>query len=140
MSDLHAGPQGLLLRAHGGAAHQQADAQRRVVGQAQADVVDLLGQLAGGRDDQRPGRAAGQAQELVQDRQQEGGRLAGAGLGGGDEVAAGEDGRDGLGLDGRRLGVAHFAGGLHQCGCRPRALNGIRCSRGGRQGVGKKVL
>ena len=67
-----------------------------VVGQAQADVVDLLGQLARGRDDQRLRRAARQVQELVQDRQQEGGRLAGAGLGGGDEVAAGEDGGDGL--------------------------------------------
>ena len=66
--------------------------------------------------------AAGQAQELVQDRQEEGGRLAGAGLGGGDEVAAGEDGGDGLGLDGRRLGVAHLAGGLHQGGMQAEGL------------------
>ena len=108
-SNLDAGPQGLLLRPHGRAADEEADPQRRVVGQAQADVVDLLGQLARGRDDQRLGRAAGQAEELVQDRQQEGGGLAGAGLGGGDEVAAGEDGGDGLGLNRRRLGVAHVA-------------------------------
>ena len=96
---LHAGPQGLLLRPHGRAADEEADPQRRVVRQAQADVVDLLGQLPGGRDDQRLGRAAGQVEELVQDRQEEGGGLAGARLGGGDEVPAGEDGGDGLGLD-----------------------------------------
>ena len=34
----------------------------------------------------------------MQDGQEEGGRLAGAGLGGRDDVPAGEDGRDGLGL------------------------------------------
>ena len=44
--DLDAGAQGLFLRAHRGAAHQDADAEVGVVGQPEADVVDLLGQFA----------------------------------------------------------------------------------------------
>ena len=126
--DLDAGAQRFLLRPHRRAADEQADAQLGVVRQAQADVVDLLGQLARRRDDQRLRRAARQVHELMQDRQQEGGGLAGAGLGGGDQVAAGEDGGDGLGLDGRRLRVTHLARGLHQRWCRPRALNGMDVS------------
>ena len=89
---LDAGAQGLFLRPHGRAADKDADPQGRVVGQAQANVVDLLGQLAGRRQDQGPCHARGKSQQLVQDRQKEGGRFASAGLGGGDQVAAGEDG------------------------------------------------
>ena len=57
-----------------------------------------------------PVGAAGPVEEAVQDRQQERGGLAGAGLGGGDEVAAGQDGRDGLGLDRGRGDVAEGLG------------------------------
>ena len=99
---------------------------------------------------ERLGRRRAAGQELVQDGQQEGGRLAGAGLGGGDEVAAGEDGRDGLGLDGRGLGVAHLADGLDQDGVQaegferhsgtPRATSGAAAKEGlypeGRAGPG----
>ena len=117
-----AGPQRLLLRSHRRAAHDDADPQRRVVRQAQQHVVDLLGQLARRREDQRLGHAVRHAEEPVQDRQQEGGGLAGAGLGGGDQVAAGQDGRDGLGLDRRRLGVAHVARRLHRAGMQAQGL------------------
>ena len=44
--------------------------------------------------------------EALQDGQHEGGRLAGAGLGAADDVAAGDDLGNGLLLDGRRLLVA----------------------------------
>jgi hypothetical protein len=44
--------------------------------------------------------------EPLQDRQREGGRLAGAGLGDAEQVAALQQRRDGLRLDRRRLGVA----------------------------------
>ena len=113
---LDAGPQRLLLRPHRRAADHDAAAQRRVVGQGQQHVVDLLGQLARRREDERLGDVAGAVEKPVQDRQEEGGGLAGAGLGGGDEVAAGEDHGDGLRLHRRRLGVAHVARGLHQRG------------------------
>ena len=43
--------------------------------------------------------------EALEDRQRERGGLAGAGLGGGENVAAGEDERDGLVLDG--VGVTY---------------------------------
>ncbi len=44
--------------------------------------------------------------QALEHRQDERGRLAGAGLGAGEDVAAGEDERDRLGLDGGGLGVA----------------------------------
>ena len=52
------------------------------------------------------GPPAGVRVEALEHRQHEGGRLAGAGLGAGEEVAAGEDERDRLGLDGGGFGVA----------------------------------
>ena len=54
--------------------------------------------------------ARGPVEQAGEDRQQERGGLAGAGLGGGDQVAAREDHRDGLALDRGGLGVA---GGAH---------------------------
>ncbi len=67
-----------------------------MVRRAEADVVNLLGRLPGRGDDHRLVCALGKTRELVQDRQEEGGGLAGARLGGGDEVPAGEDGGDGF--------------------------------------------
>ena len=53
----------------------------------------------------RAGRSA-VGGEPVQDRQREGGGLAGAGLGDAQQVASGEDVGNGLGLDRRGLRVA----------------------------------
>jgi len=50
----------------------------------------------------------------VQHRQRERRRLAGAGLGAGEEVVAFEDGRDGLGLDGGGGFVALLADSLEK--------------------------
>ncbi len=47
----------------------------------------------------------GGVSETLEDGQDEGGSLAGAGLGGGENVAAGEDEWDCRALDGRRLRV-----------------------------------
>ncbi len=68
--------------------------------------MDLLGQLTGGGDDQGTGPVARAVQQSVQDGQHEGGRLAGAGLGGADQVLPGHRSRDGRFLDGRRFPVA----------------------------------
>ena len=94
-------------------AHAAVDHGRAQVGElakVAERLLDLQRQLARGLEDeaaQRPVPA-----EALQDRQGEGGRLAGAGLGGADDVAAGEHERDGLHLDGRGLGVAHLLHGV----------------------------
>ena len=86
-------------------------------------LVDLHRELAGRDEDQGADRVAGRRErgvgvrpEAVEDRQREGGGLAGAGLGGGEDVAAGEDEGDGLRLDGRGLGVALLGDGLEEIG------------------------
>ena len=100
--DLGAAAQGADLGVEADAA---VDGDRRIGASAVgADaLLDLERELAGRGEDQRADAAAAVAAAGVQaldHRQHEGGRLAGAGLGAGEEVAAGEDERDGLGLDG----------------------------------------
>ena len=96
-------------------------------------LADLEGELARRREHERA--RAGLAGEPVDDGQEEGGGLAGAGRGGADDVLAGERGRDGLRLDRRRVlepgaveGVEGFRGQLQvferlrgQDGAAPRA-------------------
>ena len=96
-----------------------ADDQRR--GNMQMTPVggegfdDLVAELARRRQHQH---AAGLglprlrvARQAMENRQGEGGGLAGAGLGDADKVAADKGGRDGRGLNRRRLGVALFGEG-----------------------------
>ena len=54
--------------------------------------------------------------QALQDRQEKRRRLAGARRRAADQVATGQDDRDGLGLDRRRAGVAHVPDGLGQGG------------------------
>jgi hypothetical protein len=54
--------------------------------------------------------------ETLEDGQDEGGSLAGAGLGCGEDVAAGEDEGDGRALHGRRLCVALSRNGGEKVG------------------------
>ena len=102
---------GLRPDAHAAEDHHRREFQVLAV---HADgFFDLRGEFAGGREDQRAqrlalgarvrGRLVGQA---LQHRQYETGGLAGAGLRAGEEVATGENGWNGLGLDRRRRGVA----------------------------------
>ena len=62
--------------------------------------------------------------EALEHRQHERGRLAGAGLGAGHEVAAVEDERDRLGLDGGGLGVALVRDGAEEFGREPESIEG----------------
>jgi hypothetical protein len=105
-----AGRQGLHLRAVLHAAEDGGDRQAHVGAVGLEVVGDLRRELAGRGEDQAAEAAArgrltvlGQA---VQDRQGEGGGLAGAGLGDAQQVAARQHGRDGLRLDRGRGGVA----------------------------------
>ncbi len=105
-----AGRQGLHLRAVLHAAEDGGDGQAHVLAVVTEAFGDLRRQFAGRRQDQAAEAAArgrllvlGQA---MQDRQGEGGGLAGAGLGDAQQVAAAHDQRDGLRLDRGRGGVA----------------------------------
>jgi hypothetical protein len=60
--------------------------------------------------------------EALQDGQGEAGGLAGAGLRGGEQVAAGEDDGDGLRLDGGGRGVALLGDGAEQLGLEPEGI------------------
>ena len=62
--------------------------------------VDLFGQFAGGGDDQGARPVARTVQQFVQNGQDERGGLAGAGLGGADQVVPGQGSGDGGDLDG----------------------------------------
>ena len=75
-----------------------------------ARAGDLLGELAGGAHHEHARRAVAalHAGERAQHGQQERGRLAGAGAGGRDDVAAFQDERDGLLLDGGGVLVAQL--------------------------------
>ena len=99
---------GLVAHAavHGG------DALAGVLRAVAGHVFDLAGQLAGGGDHRVPMRAASAHQ--LQSGQDEGGRLAGAGLGAAEDVTAGQGERDGLFLDGGRFGVAEAFDSLEQ--------------------------
>ena len=118
---------GLRLVAH--AAHDGHGNMAGDVGDFACDLVDLLGKLARRGDDEHHGAATvalglfstattvaaaalahgfgrSDVLQIVHGRQQKGGRLAGAGLSGGKQVAALEHHGDGAGLHGRRRRVA----------------------------------
>ncbi len=96
----------LLVVVH--AAEHAGDLQARVLAQRQRIVVDLHGQLAGRRDDDAAdGRhralflARHVGQQRLEHRHQEGGGLAGAGLGLAGDVPSGQRKGQRLRLDGR---------------------------------------
>ena len=118
---------GLRLVAH--AAHDSHGNVARDVGDFARDLVDLLGKLARRGDDEHHGATAvalgllgtatavaaaalthgfgrSDVLQIVHGRQQKGGRLAGAGLSGGKQVAALEHHGDRAGLNRRRRRVA----------------------------------
>ena len=120
--DVDAGLEGALLRPHLDAAVDRHARARRVVGEADDGVLDLRRQLARRRQDEgaaeRLARRVAVGRQLgeqpLQDRHHEGERLAGAGLGAGDDVAAVEGQRDDRGLHRAGLGVAHVGAAGHQ--------------------------
>src|SRR4029079_10273849 len=86
-------------------------------------LVDLHRELAGGDEDEDTNRVTRRREgrvrvspEAVEDRQGEGGGLAGYGLRGREDVTAGEDEGDGLGLDGGGLDVALLGHGPKEIG------------------------
>ena len=104
---VHVGLERALLLIHRHAAVDGDARDRGVVGEALHLVLDLHRQLARGRQHQRAraqrhGRRLGE--EALEDRHQERRRLAGAGFGAGDHVAAGQRQRDHAALHRARVG------------------------------------
>ena len=113
--DVDAARQRLHLLALADAAEDHGVAELEKVAVGGEAVADLRGQLArrGQHQDAaglRPGRAD-VVRQALQDRQRERRRLAGAGLGAAQQVAAGEEMGNRLGLDRRRRGVVLGADG-----------------------------
>jgi len=98
-------------------------AQRHVDAIRRDALLDLDGQLAGRHQDEGADGPAvdldGGGMESLQDGQHEGGGLAGAGLGAGHEVAAGEDERDRVALDRGWRDVAGIGDGTQEFGTQP---------------------
>ena len=93
----------------GGDAHAAVDGNAPQAGffpQHHDGLVNLLGQLPGGGDDQRADLPALAFHEPIQDGQCEDGRLAGAGLGKAHDVAAFHNEGNRIRLDGGRAGIS----------------------------------
>ena len=100
------------LRAMRHAAEDHGDLERQPRREIAETLRDLAGEFARRAEHERAcselRRRAGIGEELVEDRQREGGRLAGAGLRDADEIAALHQSGNRLRLDWRRLMETHF--------------------------------
>ena len=124
--DLGAGAQRADLRVEADAAVDRGRADG-VLGAVGPDaLLDLERELAGRGEDQRAddARAALRARRVqaLEHRQHEGGRLAGPRLGAREDVAAGEDERDGLCLDRGGFRVALVGDGTEELGRQPERI------------------
>ena len=129
--DLDPAAQGLGLGLDRHAAVDDRRAQRHGPAVGLEALVHLHRELAGRDEDQRSDGMAGRREarvgvlpQAVQDGQREGRGLAGAGLGGGEEVASLEDEGDRFGLDGRRGRVALLGDGPDEIGREAEGIEG----------------
>ena len=99
--DIDAAPERVLLRTHADAAEDRRRGHRRVNGKVRQVLEDLRRQLARRRQDQRARGPARSADELIENRQQEGDGLAAACHRAGEHTAAGDRRWNRVGLDWR---------------------------------------
>ena len=106
------------LRAVRHAAEDDGDVERQAGREVAEALRDLAGEFArrGEHENARPAARRGPlvGDEAVEDRQREGRRLAGAGLGDADQVASVHQDGNGLSLNRGRLGVAHLGQRGHE--------------------------
>ena len=121
--DLDAAAQGLDLGVHRDPAVDHGRAQGDGPAVGPDALVDLHRELAGRDEDQDEDRVAcgrearvRPAAQAVEDGQHEGGGLAGAGLSGREDVATGEDERNGRFLDGGRGFIPLLGDHAHEVG------------------------
>ncbi len=113
--DVHAALERVNLRMDADAAENDGGAHRRVLAIGAHAFLHLRSELARRHEDEHADVPLRRAQAL-QDRQGEAGGLAGAGLRGGEQVAAGEHDGNGLRLDRRGDGVALLGDSAEQLG------------------------
>ena len=101
--------EGVLLRTHAHSAEDGEGAHGRVHRELLEVRLDLGRELPGRREDERPRGAPRLVHQSMQDGQPEGGGLAAAGGGAGEDVASLHRRRDGLELDRRRPREAELA-------------------------------
>ncbi len=104
----------VLLRAHADASEHGRSGHRRVHSQFLQVCVDLGGQLASGRQDERAGGAARLGHQPVQNREQKRGGLAAARHGAGQDVSALRRRWNRLILDGGRAQKPEFLDAFQQ--------------------------
>ncbi len=121
--DLDAAAKRLDLGIHRDPAVDDGRAQRDRPAVGPHALVDLHREFAGRDEDQHPDGVTGRREarvrlvaEAVEDGQDEGGRLAGAGLRSGEDVSALEDERDGRLLDGGRGRIPLLGDHAHEVG------------------------
>jgi hypothetical protein len=124
--DFHATAQLGSLRVHIHAAKHGGGTQRQILGIGFYIHANLVGQLTRGRQHQCAHRMHGRRYAGIgkflhplQDGQHESGSLASAGLCGRQQIATGQYQRNGLGLDGGRLGITLFFNGTKNLGRQP---------------------
>ena len=161
--DVAAVLEGSSLRLVAHATHDGHGDMAGDVGDLARDLVDLLGKLARGGDDEHHGAAAvalgllgtatavaaaalahrlgrSDVLQIVHGRQQKGGRLAGAGLGGGKQVAALEHHGDGAGLNGRGRRVAQVLDSTEHLVGEAQLVKGGQALGSGLDGLGSICL
>ena len=127
--DVDAAAQLLDLRLEAHAAVDHGGAKLHVLAVGAHALLHLHRELARGHEDEAAHRMArgrvadvGFRSEQLQHRQSEAGGLAGAGLGGAEEISACEDYGNGLRLDGGRYGVTLLGDCAEQLGREPEIL------------------
>jgi hypothetical protein len=101
---IDAAPQGMLLRPHAHTAEDRRRCDWSVHREVLQVFLDLCGELTGWRDDERPRCPARLADQPVEDREQEGRRLAASSLGASEDVPAFDGGGKRFGLNRRGTG------------------------------------
>ena len=114
--DVHAAPEGMLLRTHADTTEHGSTGDRRVHGEVLQVLVDLRRELARRREHERARDTTGTIDELVHDREDERRGLAAAGHGAGKDVPAFERRRDRCFLDRGGAGETEFLHPLEEAG------------------------
>ncbi len=118
--EMRAGTKGVNLRTFAHAAENRGDAQGQMFSVSFHVLLNLQGEFARGRKNERAGAAlasiADDGGELGQHGQCERRRLAGSGLRDADQILTSENGRNGRRLDGRRFRIAGFLHGFQNVG------------------------
>ncbi len=128
--NLPAGPKGLSLGPHADPAVDRNCPQWRAARERHGLLSRLRRYLTGWRENQRAGAAIRARPQALDERKEEGCRLAASRLRRGDDIAAGKRKRDHFLLDGRRYVEAHSTSGPKKLGGETEASEDCLCLAG----------